>query len=84
MPLALFSLRLVVRLRLHASVSFALLPGRDARSPIAPRVTSVLGVRARPARLSERQCASLRAEPARSLPLRARLLLPPCPPPLRA
>ena len=58
-PLALFSLRLVLRLRLHASVSCALLPGRDARSPIAPRVTCVLGVLARPARLSERQSARL-------------------------
>ena len=68
-----------MRLRLHASVSFALLPGRDARSPIAPRVTCVLGVLARPARLSERQSARLSPPAARSLPaLRARLLLPPC------
>ncbi len=41
-----------MRLRLHVSVSSALLPGRDAHSPIAPRVFRVLGVRARPARLS--------------------------------
>jgi hypothetical protein len=39
-------LSLLVRLRLHASVSSALLPGRDAHSPSAPRELGVLGVRA--------------------------------------
>ncbi len=36
-----------MRLRLRASVSSALLPGRDAHNPIAPRVLGVLGVRAK-------------------------------------
>jgi hypothetical protein len=41
-----------VRVRLILSVSCALRPGRDAHSPLAPRVFRVVGVRARPARLS--------------------------------
>jgi hypothetical protein len=72
-----------VRLRLRASVSSALLPGRDAHSPIAPRVLSVLGVRARPARLSasDRQpVPPVLPDARRALQLR----LMPRPPPLRA